>query len=116
MFGVGEVDIGDVVYNLTVNLLGDILIKTTVAGLHMEDRDLEPLGRDGCQRGVGITKDQEGIGFLFYEYLIRFGDDISHRLTQVSSYTFKIMVRRTQSKIFEEHLVQGVVVVLTGMD
>lgn len=60
--GVGEVDVGEVVDDLAIDLLGNALIEAAVAGLHMEDGNLAALGRVGGEAAVGVAEDQEGVG------------------------------------------------------
>ena len=55
VFGVGQVDVADVVDDLAVDFLGDVLVEAAVAGLHVEDRDLEAFGGDGGEGTVGVA-------------------------------------------------------------
>ena len=65
MFGVWQVDIADMVDDLAVDFFRDVLIKAAVAGFHVEDRDLQPLGRDRGEGAVGVTqKEAQHLAFL----------------------------------------------------
>ena len=70
VLGVGQVDVGDHVDDAAVGLLGQALVLAAVARLHVEDRDVKPLGRDGGQAAVGVTKDQQGVGLRFHHELV----------------------------------------------
>ena len=62
VLGVGQVDVGDHVDDAAVGLLGQALVLAAVARLHVEDGDVEALGRDGGQAAVGVAQDEEGVG------------------------------------------------------
>ena len=47
VLGVGQVDVGDHVDDAAVGLLGQALVLAAVAGLHVEDGDVQAFGRDG---------------------------------------------------------------------
>ena len=55
VLGVGQVDVGDHVDDAAVGLLGQALVLAAVAGLHVEDGDMQALGRDGGQAAVGVA-------------------------------------------------------------
>ena len=55
VLGVGQVDVADVVDDLAVDLFRHVLIKAAVAGLHVEDRDLEALGGNSGEGAVGVA-------------------------------------------------------------
>jgi len=85
MFGVYQVEIGNVIDDAAVQLFRDIEIKAAVPRLHVKDRDLQPFGHIGGQAGIGIPEDQQGIGADLLQYSLGFPDDISHRRTQRGS-------------------------------
>ena len=76
---VGKVDVGDVVDDLAVDLLGHPLVEAAIARLHVEDGDLLPLGRDRGQAGVRIAEDEHGVRPDFAEQRIDLGDDQADR-------------------------------------
>ena len=47
VLGVDEVEVGHVVDDAAVGLLGDVLVEAAVAGLHVVDGDPHPLGHHG---------------------------------------------------------------------
>ena len=55
VLGVGQVDVGYHVDDAAVGLLGQALVLAAVAGLHVEDGDVQALGRDGGQAAVGVA-------------------------------------------------------------
>ena len=62
VLGVGQVDVGDHVDDAAVGLLGQALVLAAVARLHVEDGDVQALGRDGGQAAVGVAQDQQRVG------------------------------------------------------
>ena len=116
MLGIGQVDVGDVVHDGAVNHFGHVPVPASVAGFHVEDGDLEALGADGGQGGVGITQDQEGIWGFSAQDVVRFGDDVAHGLAQVFAHAVQVVIGDSQAQVFKEDLVEGVVPVLSGVD
>lgn len=115
MLGVGQVDVGDHVDDAAVGLLGQALVLAAVAGLHVEDGDVEPLGHDGGQAAVGVAQDQESVGLHLYHELVARGDDVAHGLAQVGAHGVQVDVGVGELQVAEEDAVQGVVVVLAGV-
>ena len=58
--GVAQVHVGDHIHDAAVGLLGQALVKAAVSGLHMEDGNMQALGRNGRQAAVGVAQDQQG--------------------------------------------------------
>lgn len=115
VLGVCQVDVGDHVDDAAVGLLGQALVLAPVAGLHVEDGDVEPLGRDGGQAAVSVAQDQKGVGLDLNHQLVARGDDVAHGLAQVGAHGVQIDVGVVQRQVAEEDAVQGVVVVLPGV-
>ena len=109
---IGHIDIGDNVYNTAVRLLRQALILATVAGLHVEDRDVQPLRSDDRETGVRVTQHQNSIGFDLRHQLVTLRDDIAHGLAQVRTHRVHVHIRVSQLQVLEEHPVQVVVIVL----
>ena len=92
VLGVCQVDVGDHVDDAAVGLLGQALVLAAVARLHVEDGDVQALGRDGGQAAVGVAQDQEGVGLdLDHEPVAR-GDDVAHGLSQVGAHGVQVDV------------------------
>ena len=51
MLGVSQVHIGNDVHDPAVGFLGQALILAAVAGFHVENGNMQPLGGDGRNRG-----------------------------------------------------------------
>lgn len=115
VLGVGQVDVGDHVDDAAVGLLGQALVLAAVAGLHVEDGDVQPLGRDGGQAAVGVAQDKEGVGLHLDHEPVARGDDVAHGLAQVGAHGVQVDVGVGELQVAEEDAVQGVVVVLPGV-
>lgn len=115
VLGVGQVDVGDHVDDTAVGLLGQALVLAAVAGLHVEDGDVEPLGRDGGQAAVGVAQDEEGIRPRLHHQLIGGRDDVAHGLAEVRAHGVQVDVGVVQRQVAEEDAVERIVVVLPGM-
>ena len=115
VLGVGQVDVGDHVDDAAVGLLGQALVLAAVARLHVEDGDVQALGRDGGQAAVGVTQDQHRVGLDLDHQLVRGRDDVAHGLSKVGAHGVQVDVGVGKLQVAEEDAVQGVVVVLPGV-
>ena len=115
VLGVGQVDVGDHVDDAAVGLLGQALVLAAVARLHVEDGDVQALGRNGGKAAVGVAQDQQRVGLHLDHQLVARGDDVAHRLAQVGAHGVQVDVRVSQRQVAEEDAVEGVVVVLPGV-
>ena len=115
VLGVGHIHIGDDVHDAAVGLLRQALVLAAVAGLHVEDGDVQPLGADDAEAGVGVAQHQHGIGLHLHHQLVALGDDVAHRLAQVLAHGLHIHVRVGELQVLEEHAVEVVVIVLPGV-
>ena len=115
VLGVGQVDVGDHVDDAAVGLLGQALVLAAVARLHVEDGDVEPLGRDGGQAAVGVAQDKEGVWLHLDHELVRGRDDVAHGLAQVGAHGVQVDVGVGELQVAEENAVERVVVVLPGV-
>ena len=115
VLGVGQVDVGDHVDDAAVGLLGQALVLAAVARLHVEDGDVQALGRDGGQAAVGISQDQQRVGMHLNHELVTRGDDVAHGLAQVGAHGVQVDVRVAKRQVAEEDAVERVVVVLPGV-
>jgi len=115
VLGVAEVHIGDVVHDAPVRLLGEALVETAVAGLHVENGDVQALGRYRRQAGVGVAEDEQGVRHPLAQQGIGFGDDIPDGLSEVGADRVQVDIGGAQVQILEENLVELVVVVLAGV-
>ena len=115
VLGVGQVDVGDHVDDAAVGLLGQALVLAAVAGLHVEDGDVQALGRDCGQAAVGVSQDEEGVRLNLHHELVGGRDDVAHGLAQVRAHGVKVDVGVVQRQVAEEDAVERVVVVLPGV-
>ena len=115
VLGVGQVHVGDDVDDAAVGLLGQALVLAAVAGLHVEDGYVQPLGRDGREARVRVAQDEQGVGLHGNHQLVARGDDVAHRLAQVGAHGVQVHVGVGELQVAEEDAVQGVVVVLPGV-
>ena len=112
---IAQVHVGDDVHDAAVGLLRKALVLAAVAGFHMEDRNVQPLGADDAEAGVGIPQHQHGIGLQLRHQVVAFGDDVPHSLAQGVPHCIQVDVRVGQLQVMEEHAVEVVVVVLAGV-
>ena len=112
---VAQVHVGNNVHDAAVGLLRQALVLAAVAGFHVEDGDVQPLGADDAEAGVGVPQHQHGIGFQVNHQVIGLGDDVPHGLAQGVPHRVQVDVRVSQLQVAEEHTVEVVVVVLAGV-
>ena len=115
MLGVSHIHIGDDVHDAAVRLLGQALVLAAVAGLHVEDGDVQPLRTDDGQAAVRVAQHQHGVGPDGGHELVALRDDVAHRLAQIRADGVHIDLGVGQLQVVEEHAVQVVVVVLAGV-
>ena len=112
---IAQVHVGNNVHDAAVGLLRKALVLAAVAGFHVEDGDVQPLGADDAEAGVGIPQHQDGIGFQLRHQVVAFGDDVPHGLAQGVPHCIQVDVRGGQLQVVEEHTVEVIVVVLAGV-
>lgn len=115
MLGVGEIDVRDDVHDAAVRLLRQALVFAAVAGLHVENRNVEPFCPDDTQTTVGVAKNEYGIRFGCSEKLVAAVDDVAAGRTEVISDCIHVDLRFGEFQVAEEDTVEVVVVVLSGM-
>ena len=115
MFAVGHVHIRDDVHYPSVGLLGKALVFAAVTRLHMEDRDVQPLRSYHAKTAVRVPEHQNGIGLRRREELVAAVDDISASSPEVIAYGIHVHLRGIEFQVLEEHPVEVVVVVLSGV-
>ena len=112
---IAQVHVGNNVHDAAVGLLRKALVLAAVAGFHVEDGDVQPLGADDAEAGVGIPQHQDGVGLQLRHQVVAFGDDVPHGLAQGIPHRVQVDVRVIQLQVMEEHAVEVVVVVLAGV-
>jgi hypothetical protein len=78
MLGVDKIEVGNVINDPPVDLLRDVEVETAIAGLHMKDWNMKPLGYIGGKAGVGVAEDNKSVWFHFSKQFPGFSDDISY--------------------------------------
>ncbi len=115
VLGVAQVDVGDDVDDAAVGLLGQAFVLAPVAGLHVEDGDVQPLGSYGRQARVGVAEDEQGVGLRGYHQFVGAVDDVAHGGAEVVADGVHVHFGLGEPEVFEEDAVEAVVVVLAGV-
>ena len=115
VLAVADVNVGDDVYDSSVGFFRKALIKATVTGFHVEDRDVKALGTYHAEAAVGIAQDQYGIWLDLYHELVALVYDVAHGGSKVVTYGIEVDFGVGELKVFEEDAIEVVVVVLAGV-
>ena len=115
VLAVGHIYIGDYVHYPAVCLLRQALVLAAVACLHMEDRDMEPLGADDAEAAVGVAQHEDCIRPCGHHQLVACVYDVAAGCAQVVPHCVQIDLRVLQLEVLEEYSVEVVVVVLACM-
>ncbi len=115
VLAVGHVHIGDDVHDAAVSFLRKAFVLAAVAGFHMENRDVKTLGADYAKATVGVSQNENSVWFGGDHQFVTLRDDIAHCLAQVCTYRVHIHLRVCKFKVFEEHAIEVVIVVLAGV-
>lgn len=109
---VGHIHVGDDIDDTAVGLLGQALVLAAVAGLHVENGDMESLGSDDAEAAVGVAKDQYAIGLGLGEEFVGAVDDIAASSAKVVTDSIHIDLGLGELQVFEEYAVEVIVVIL----
>ena len=119
---VAQVHVGNHVHDPAVGFLRQALVLAAVAGLHVENGDVQPLGGDGRQAGIGVPQHQQGIGLEIGHNLVGLGQDVAAGLSQVLANHMEQNVRAVlpghvfQLEILPKNSGEVLVPVLVGVD
>ena len=91
--------------NATVGFLRHPLVETAITRLHMKNRDFAFFRRDGGQRAVGITQDQEGIGSQCIDQCIDFYQDIADGCSRRITDSIQKMIGATYAQFQKKYFV-----------
>ena len=105
MFAVTDVYIGDDVDYTAVGFLGQTFIEATVSGFHVKDGDVQTLGANHAQAGVGVAEYKNSVGLCFDHQLIRSCDDVAHGFAEILAYSVHIYFGVGKFEVLEEHTV-----------
>ena len=115
VFAVRHVDIADDVDDAAVGFFGQTFVLAAVAGFHVEDGNVQTLGTDDTEAGVGVAKNQYAVGLGLGEEFVGAIDDIATGGSEVIAYSIHIYFGFGELEVAEEDAVQVVVVVLAGV-
>ena len=115
VLAVCQVHVGDNIDDAAVGLLGQALVFAAVARFHVEDGDVEALGADNAQAGVGVAEHEHSIGPRLREEFVGAVDDVAAGGTEVIAHSIHIYFGLCQLEVAEEDAVEVVVVVLPGV-
>ena len=115
MFAVGHIHIRDDIHYPAVGLPRKTLVLAPVAGLHMEDRDMQPLCPDDAQTTVGIPENEHSVRSCSRKKFVAAIDYIATCGTEVIAHGIHIYFRGIELQILEKDPVEVVVVVLPGV-
>ena len=109
---VGHVHVGNDIDDTAVGLLGQALVLAAVAGLHVENGDMESLCSDDAEAAIGVAKDQYAVGLGLGEEFVRAVDDVAAGSAKVITDSIHIDLGLCELQILEEDTVEVVIVIL----
>ena len=109
---IGHIHVGDDIDDTAVGLLGQALVLAAVAGLHVENGDMESLCSDDAEAAIGVAKDQYAVGLGLGEEFVRAVDDVAAGSAKVVTDSIHIDLGLCELQILEEDTVEVVIVVL----
>ena len=112
MLRVGHVHVGNDIDDTAVGFLGQALVLAAVAGLHVENGDMESLCSDDAEAAIGVAKDQYAVGLGLGEEFVRAVDDVAAGSAKVVTDSIHIDLGLCELQILEEDTVEVVIVVL----
>ena len=112
---IAQIDVADVIHDLAVRLFRNALVKTTVSRLHVEYGNVALLRRNRAQTAIRIAKYQKRLGFRLFKNGIDSLKNLAGRHSGVSAGGIQEVIGFPEPEILEEHLVQLIVVILSGM-
>ena len=115
VFGVSHIHITDDIHDAAVGLFRQAFVLATVAGFHVENRDVQALGRDGRKAAVRVAENQQCIGLAGHHEFVAAVDDVADGCTEVVADGIHVNFRILEAQVLEEHAVQVVVIILTGV-
>lgn len=109
---IGHVHVGNDIDDTAVGLLGQALVLAAVAGLHVENGDMESLCSDNAEAAIGVAKNQYAIGLGLGEELVGAVDDVAAGSAKVVTDSIHIDLGLGELQVLEEDTVEVVIVVL----
>lgn len=68
----------------------------------MKNRDLAALGGDSCQAAVGITENQQSVGFHLLQHSVNSNADFANCLGRITASGVEEVIRLTDFEILKE--------------
>jgi hypothetical protein len=115
VFGVDEVEVGDMVNEAPVGLLWHVLVEAPVAGLHVVHRNPHPLGHDGGDAAVGVPEDEHGVRLFLEQDLLGLDESVPEDPPEAGGVDLEEVVGLADAELVEEDPAELVVVVLPGV-
>ena len=109
---VGHIHVGDDIDDTAVGFLGEALVLAAVAGLHVENGDMESLCSDNAEATVGVAKDQYAVRLGLGKEFIGAVDDVAAGSAKVVTDSIHIDLGLVELQILEENTVEVVIVIL----
>ena len=109
---IGHVHVGNDIDDTAVGLLGQALVLAGVAGLHVENGDMESLCSDNAEAAIGVAKNQYAVGLGLGEELVGAVDDVAAGSAKVVTDSIHIDLGLCELQILEEDTVEVVIVIL----
>ena len=109
---VGHVHVGNDIDDTAVGFLGQALVLAAVAGLHVENGDMESLCSDDAEAAIGVAKDQYAVRLGLGEELVGAVDDIAASSAKIVTDSIHIDLGLGELQILEEDTVEVVIVIL----
>src|ERR1051325_5461134 len=102
---VREVDVGGVVDDSAVDLLGHTLIEAPVARLHVKDWNPPAFCGDHRQAAIGVSEDEQSVGPLSLQNRIDGNDDVTDCVGGGSACAVEEVIRLSDPEVIEEDLI-----------
>jgi len=103
------------IYNLSINFLGNAQVEGSIAGFHVENRYLAALrGNDG-KATIGIAINENGVGILLRHHLVRSSDYVPYSPCDRVTHGVQEIVRLPYAQFIEKYLVEFIIIVLPRM-
>ena len=115
MFRIGKVDIRDDINNAAVGFLWQAFVLAAIAGLHVEDGDVQTLGANHTQARVRVAQHKNCIGLHLHHELVALGNDIAHCFAKVIAHSLHVDIGVGKLQVLEEYTIEIVVIILTCM-
>ena len=115
MLRIAHIHVGYYIHNAAVCLLGQTLVKASVACLHVEHRYMQSLCANDRQARICVPQNKHCIRFFLFHKLVRLCDYIPHGFAQIFAHRVQVVIGSTQTQIIKKDLIQSIIVILPGV-